>query len=222
MLVSKFIIPSACGLLAAQTAFAGAHTWDVVEVFSNADGTIQFVEIREMAGTPGEVNLNGLSVTSDANGVIWTFTANLVGPSTNKSILLGTAAFAALPGAPTPDHIIDPNSFNIAGDTVRYGPYDAFTFPAVPTNCVNSMNDGGIVAPNTPKNYAGQTGSVDCSAPVCPADIFGADGQVNIDDLLLVINNWGAVGSNPADATGNNVVDIDDLLVVINGWGPCK
>jgi hypothetical protein len=59
--------------------------------------------------------------------------------------------------------------------------------------------------------------------PNCPADIFpsGGNGVVNIDDLLTVINNWGATGANPADITGNNIVDIDDLLAVINGWGPC-
>jgi hypothetical protein len=135
--------------------------------------------------------------------------------------LLGTAAFAALPGAPTPDHIIAANSFNKNGDTVRYHVYDAFTFGAVPTDCVNSMNDGGIVSVNSPTNYAGQAGSVDCSAPVCPADITGKNGAVDIDDLLLVINSWGGGAGSPADITGNGVVDIDDLLAVINGWGPC-
>jgi hypothetical protein len=61
-----------------------------------------------------------------------------------------------------------------------------------------------------------------------PADITG-DGQVNIDDLLRVINNWGACAAQP-DTTGcpadiapvpagNGVVNIDDLLFVINNWG---
>jgi hypothetical protein len=55
----------------------------------------------------------------------------------------------------------------------------------------------------------------------CPADVTG-NGTVNVDDLLLVINNWGQTGSNPADVTGNGVVNIDDLLAVINAWGACK
>jgi hypothetical protein len=59
----------------------------------------------------------------------------------------------------------------------------------------------------------------------CPADIFGDDGQVNIDDLLLVINSWG-VCEDPcppcvADIDGNCNVNIDDLLTVINAWGAC-
>ena len=54
----------------------------------------------------------------------------------------------------------------------------------------------------------------------CPSDI-NASGSVNIDDLLAVINNWGATGSNPADVNHDNVVNIDDLLAVIGAWGPC-
>ena len=43
-----------CLAAGARPAAAGGHTWDVFEVFSNADGTIQFIEIREMNHTPGE------------------------------------------------------------------------------------------------------------------------------------------------------------------------
>jgi hypothetical protein len=53
----------------------------------------------------------------------------------------------------------------------------------------------------------------------CPADVTDSSG-VDIDDLLAVINGWGA-SAGPADVTGNCVVDIDDLLAVINAWGPC-
>jgi hypothetical protein len=58
----------------------------------------------------------------------------------------------------------------------------------------------------------------DCAADVAPTN---GNGAVNIDDLLAVINNWGAPAPNPADVTGNGVVDIDDLLAVINAWGSC-
>ena len=39
--------------------------------------------------------------------------------------------------------------------------------------------------------------------------------------LLLVIANWGAAGANPADITGDAMVNVDDLLAVINAWGAC-
>ena len=34
------------GLLATGNATAGIHTWDIVEVFSNADGTVQYIELE--------------------------------------------------------------------------------------------------------------------------------------------------------------------------------
>ena len=57
-----------------------------------------------------------------------------------------------------------------------------------------------------------------------PGDING-DGNVNVTDLLIVINNWGACGnpnSCPADVApapnGDDTVNVLDLLMVINNW----
>jgi hypothetical protein len=78
----------------------------------------------------------------------------------------------------------------------------------------------GLFKPHTPSSV-----SYNAHGPVqpCPADVFPS-GNVDIDDLLTVINNFGAKGvpgSVPGDVTGNGVVDIDDLLGVINAWGGC-
>lgn len=62
----------------------------------------------------------------------------------------------------------------------------------------------------------------------CPADIDG-DGEVTVNDLLVVIGAWGdcAVPDDcPADITGlsgspDGEVDITDLLSVIAAWGAC-
>ena len=61
----------------------------------------------------------------------------------------------------------------------------------------------------------------ECEPQTCTGDVTG-NGSVNLDDLLAVINAWGATGPNPADVTGNGVVNVDDLLAVINAWGPCE
>jgi hypothetical protein len=62
----------------------------------------------------------------------------------------------------------------------------------------------------------------------CPADFAppAGDGTVNVDDLLAVINAWGACPAPcpptcPADITENCAVNVDDLLAVINAWGAC-
>jgi hypothetical protein len=61
-------------------------------------------------------------------------------------------------------------------------------------------------------------------ADLCPADIAGTSQAVDVDDLLLVINNWGSCGLGicEADITCNGVVDVDDLLAAINSWGACQ
>ncbi|MCA9296789.1 MAG: hypothetical protein KC983_09730, partial [Phycisphaerales bacterium] len=56
---------------------------------------------------------------------------------------------------------------------------------------------------------------------------FG-NNEVNIDDLLAIINAFGALGGpcdiapDNGDGTfGNGAVNIDDVLAVINAFGPC-
>lgn len=75
----------------------------------------------------------------------------------------------------------------------------------------------------------GGTMVISCTpAPVCPGDANGT-GAVDIDDLLMVVNNWGwtgVPGSNDADIApfesgGDGVVNIDDLLLIVNAWGRC-
>jgi hypothetical protein len=57
----------------------------------------------------------------------------------------------------------------------------------------------------------------------CPGDLDNST-VVNIDDLLLVIQLWGATGipAAPADVDNNGVVGIDDLLAIIGSWGECS
>ena len=68
---------------------------------------------------------------------------------------------------------------------------------------------------------------VDCPADIAP--VGSPNGSVDVDDLLAVINGWGACGDPkncPADiapvGSPNGSVDVDDLLAVINGWGACQ
>jgi hypothetical protein len=62
-----------------------------------------------------------------------------------------------------------------------------------------------------------------CLPSICPADITPAsgDGEVNVDDLLAVINNWGTSDSSTGDVNHDGVVNGADLAMVIDNWGPC-
>jgi len=161
------------------SARAGSHTWDVNEVFSNADGTIQFIELWEANGSPGEVGVPGHMMTSDAKSFTISGAA-LSSPTTNKFYLIATQTFADLPGAPTPDAIIPVGVvpfFSVDGDTITYEPWDGMTFGAgvLPTDGLNSLRADLTTGLNSPTNYAGIPGSVDASeaGPVPAASTWG-------------------------------------------------
>ena len=63
------------------------------------------------------------------------------------------------------------------------------------------------------------------SSTACVGDIFGNNGEVDIEDLLFLIAEWGSQES-VADISGENgypdgIVDISDLLALIGAWGIC-
>jgi len=89
--------------------------------------------------------------------------------------------------------------------------------------------EGVTIGPDGTIYVVGETPALYVLTPIpvpCPADIIG-NGVVNVDDLLAVINGWGACNDPrncPADIApprGNDTVNVDDLLAVINGWGAC-
>ncbi|MCP4837851.1 MAG: hypothetical protein GY894_00615, partial [Planctomycetes bacterium] len=53
----------------------------------------------------------------------------------------------------------------------------------------------------------------------CPADIDD-DGDVDVDDILLVIGAFGTTGP-VGDINEDGIVDVNDVLVVVAGFGPC-
>src|SRR3954463_5405559 len=51
--------------------YAAFHLWNVKEVFSNADGSVQFVEMFD--NSFGETSVNGFKLRSNSDGVIKEF-----------------------------------------------------------------------------------------------------------------------------------------------------
>jgi hypothetical protein len=151
-------------------ASAFFHLWRFTEFFSNADGTVQFIELQSSGS--GETFANGAEFRSMSTGKVVTLTQNLSGSTINKRLLLATAGFGSLPGAVPPDFPITPlppNFFNPAGDTVSLFhqlPIDSKTFSSVPTDGVMSrVYPSNTLAVNSPTNFAGQTGSISFVVP---------------------------------------------------------
>ena len=200
-------------LLAGSPVRATGHTWDVNEVFSNFDGTIQFVELRNATTLAGETNLFNVPVTSNTR--TFRFPGNLPFDSTgqrasgrNAQLLLGTqryADLAALQGAPAPDYIIclptapagqctSPPFLFITGDTITYSLYDSFSFTLgqLPTDGVNSRSRSGatfVDGVNSPTNFSDVTGSLTMLPPGPPAV---PDGGALTTPMSVVSNNAAA------------------------------
>jgi hypothetical protein len=162
------------GLLPASTAHAKNHLWRFTEVFSNAAGTIQFIEMQECCGADEETQMGSTSITS--NSATYNFPNDLSGPTGHRWLLVATQGFAHLPGAPAPDYIMPNGFFNPAGDVLRYrGVTDMIQFAAgeLPTDGIDSIQRNlqtGVttVGANSPIDFAGQSGTVN-AATVVPA-----------------------------------------------------
>ncbi len=223
----------ACLVVSTDSARAGFHLWDVTEVYSNADGTLQFIEWFTSAET--EEQLGDRVVTTESN--TYTFPNDLPSPATNgRNFLMATAGFAALPGAPVPDFIMPDGFIDATGDTLRLRTspggmiWETFSFGAgeLPTNGIDSLicavHSGTAcmsreVEVNSPTNFAGDSGSVTPPQP-CPAD-FDGDGDVDSADLAQLLSSWGPCAACPTDFDGDGDVDAADLAQLLSGWGPC-
>ena len=173
-------------LLCVVPAWGLVHLWRVKEIFSNPDGTIQFIELAVCCGSTTENSLAIRQVTSDTN--IFVIPTNVAGSTLNKHLLLATARFAMLPGAPTPDHIIPDQFFSTTGDTITFSIYDTLTFTVgmLPTDGTTSLNkdpddntDTTFTAINSPTNYSDQTGSV-VAVSGAPAVPDGSKGSIPV------------------------------------------
>ena len=154
-------------LLAPLSASAAFHLWDITEVYSNADGTVQFVELQTCATIPtcnSEQFISAHTITSNAN--VYTFPNDLPAGTANPHFLLATPAFASQPGAGTPDYTLPAANFmSTVADTINWAGVDSFTYNvgALPTDGFFSLNEpfGSNVrttAANSPTNFAGQVG----------------------------------------------------------------
>jgi hypothetical protein len=84
------------------------HLWKMDQAFSSADGAAQFIELQDPAD--GENHLAGHFISSNEKS--FTFPTDLPSTATaNHHLLLGTASYAALPGAVNHDYHLPDNFY---------------------------------------------------------------------------------------------------------------
>jgi hypothetical protein len=137
-------------------------------IYSNADGSVQYVVLHETSNTPGKNAWAGQTFTSTRAGVTKTFTfpSNLPNSQTaNKRVLIATQGFAAL-GFVAPDYVV-PNEFLATdGGTLNYAGVDQVTYAALPTDGVNAITRTGASISNVATNFAGAAAVIPALADV--------------------------------------------------------
>ena len=164
--------------LPAQATF---HLWYVNEVYSNADGSVQFIEMKAAASGQQFIRGHTIRSTSGSTTHSYTFPNDLPGDSAEgmgdpsgyyggyggevlyKTFLIGTQGFAAM-NVVAPDFVV-PNGFLFpSGGTLVFGEgADTFTYGALPTDG-RSLDRNRNMAQNSPMNFAGASGTVSASA----------------------------------------------------------
>jgi hypothetical protein len=166
----------AFALFSAQ-AQASFHLWRIDQVYSDAGGTVQFIEMSTTAGNSSgdgsQQFLAGHAITSSSGTHpvnTFTFPTDLPGdtspvpPATVRHFLIATQGFAAL-GVVTPDYVV-PNGFLYApSGTINYAGVDSVPYQALPTDGMHSIDRNSNVMVNSATNFAGQTASVQSVPP---------------------------------------------------------
>jgi hypothetical protein len=159
------------GLSAARASF---HVWAVTELYSSADGSVQFIKLTNNSTFASEYFLSGhVIVCTGPPGISNTFTfpTNLPAVSTaNKTFLIGTANLATVPGGVTPNYVLTNSAPFLplnTGVTNTVGIIGSVETPAaytnLPTDGVFSLKGLGsslAAATNSPKNFSDQANSI--------------------------------------------------------------
>ena len=179
----------ACALLA-RPAMATFHTYQIQSIFSNADGTVQYIVLHEALGFNGQNGLRGHILTSSSGGNIqqYAFPSDLPGgepgdvygggmmlaPTANTDVLIATQGFAAL-NLVTPDYVV-PNGFiPLTNGTINYAGVDQVSYAALPTDGTSAINRAGASIQNVATNFAGNFASVAPAAPQPPGTVVAVE-----------------------------------------------
>lgn len=138
------------------------HLYRINELYSNVNGTIQFIEmsVGNFNGESFWIN-QSISVTQGDTTHTFRFPANLPNTFTaNTTVLIATQGFANF-GIVKPDFIIPDGFLFIIGEaTVNFAGVDTVTYNSLPLNGLHSIDRNGAGAINSPKNFAGETGTI--------------------------------------------------------------
>jgi hypothetical protein len=133
--------------------FASFHLWEINEVYSNADGSVQFVELFTPAD--GQEFLGGrpLTVTGVGTAAPFTFGADLSRSATgNHSLLIGTSNLETLYGL-VPDYVLPPGFLTDGTiSSLDFAGVDSVSLTDLPRDGTKSLN--GLLSDHSPDHFS--------------------------------------------------------------------
>jgi len=156
-------------LMVAGQAHATFHLWTINEIYSSADGSVQFVKLHESSTINGENMLSNHNILCVSGTVTNTFVFSTNLPSiftAGKDFVIGTSNLASVPGGLTPDFVFTntvPFLFSGSG-TINYAGVDSVSYSGLPSDGVASLVRSDvdmIFSPtNSLLNFSGQSNSI--------------------------------------------------------------
>jgi len=170
-------------LLLSSMAMASFHTFKVNQIYSNADGTIQYVVLKEFSGANSQNFFAGHALTSVGTSTkTFSIPTNLPTSQTaNAFVLLATQGFANLK-LNTPDYIIPAGFVPTAGGSINFADVDTVTFSKLPSDGVSAIDRTGAIIKNAPINFAGQTATIAAANTPFSASVT-ATGAISLQTL---------------------------------------
>ena len=193
--IAFLFLATLAATLPAQAIF---HLWAIDEIFSTADGRVQYIEFRALTG--GQQFLGGHSLTASGGPNpqrSYSFPGALPGDTEGRRFLVGTTSFAAL-GVVAPDYVVPDGFLSPGGGTISFAEgADTWTYPALPADGRLSLSRDGTTAVNSPRNFANATGTIQVAAA-----------SINVQGL------WWRSPAGSESGWGLNLVQQGEILFV--------
>jgi hypothetical protein len=198
-------------------ARAAFHLFQIGQVYSNASGTVQFVEL--FTDQTGQNFVNDTQFKSNTHS--FQFPSALTGDTTKKHFILATPGYFALQGVPPADFELPVNNFfSTTGDTLtlNFATFPSLTFTSgqLPTDGIHSLNRAYLgsatpppttftVALNSPTNFAGTAGFI-----LPKAGDMNLDGHVDAADIKSMLSAL----ANPSSFASTQGLTVAQLTTV--------
>jgi len=174
-------------LLAVLLAFAGPahatfHTFRIDQLFSSADGAVQFIVLKESENAAGQNHLTGVALTVGraAFTKTYVFPNDLTDAATaGRSVLVATEGYAALRirhpeyALPAADYTVEDRFLPVDGGMLDYGGVDQLAYPPLPTNGSDALFRSVGTRANRATNYAGASATLP-PVPVTAVEFYNA------------------------------------------------